>query len=249
MGLIVPSIDLLAGKAVRLRQGKRETAEVLGEPLELAAKYAKLGFQWLHIVDLDAAFGGERQAKLMEEIVKRKGKMKLQVGGGIRSFEAAKEALAVGADRVVFGTALFEADGEVKKAVRELGAARVWAGIDFSGKPPCARVRGWTEGTKMGLKDAIAVAAGCGVGGIAISSVDADGMQRGPDVSLAARARELYESEIWLAGGMRDAADAERAIDAGADAVIFGRALYDAKTELANLADLQKESQRGRKTE
>jgi len=242
MGVVVPSIDLLAGKAVRLRQGKRETAEVLGEPLELAAKYAKLGFEWLHVVDLDAAFGEKRQAKLLEAIAKRKGKMKLQVGGGIRTCAIAKEAIADGADRVVFGTALFENAEEVAKAVQKSGAEKVFAGIDFAGKPPVARVRGWARGTKMGLEDSLRIAKECGAGGVVISSVDADGMQMGPDVSLVSKASEVYNGEIWLAGGMRNAADAKRAFEAGANGVIFGKALYGADANLAELAGLQKES-------
>ncbi len=240
MGLTVPSIDLLEGKAVRLRQGKKETAEILGEPLFLAAKYASLGFEWLHVVDLDAAFGGKRQTALISKIAGKCDRMKLQVGGGIRSCEAAENTIAAGADRVVFGTALFEAAAEVKLAAGRLGEEKVWAGIDFSGNPPCARVRGWVKKTKMGLKDALAVASECDVGGIVISSVDADGMQMGPDVSLAMKACEIYGREIWLAGGMRSAADAKKAFEAGADGVIFGRALYNEKTDLSGLVGLQK---------
>ncbi|MEM2138434.1 MAG: geranylgeranylglyceryl/heptaprenylglyceryl phosphate synthase [Candidatus Anstonellaceae archaeon] len=241
MGIVVPSIDLLAGRAVRLCQGKRETAEVLGEPLSLAEKYAKLGFEWLHVVDLDAAFGRRRQAKLVAAIAKRKGKMKLQVGGGIRSCNASSEAVAAGADRVVFGTALFESKGEVQKAAEELGAEKVWAGIDFAGKPPCAKIRGWTKETKIGLEGALLAAEECGVGGVVIGAVDADGMQQGPDVSLVSEARELFVGGIWLAGGMRNATDAEKAFDAGADAVIFGRALYGKGINLGELSCLQRE--------
>ena len=239
MGLAVPSIDLLGGKAVRLRQGKKETAEALGEPLALAEKYAQLGFEWLHLVDLDAAFGGKRQVELIGKIASRCGKMKLQVGGGIRSCGAAKEALASGADRVVFGTALLENPKEVKKAVEELGAEKIWAGVDFAGKPPVAKVRGWLKGTKMGLKDAMGFASECGAGGVVVSSVDADGMMKGPDVSLVSKAAEVYEGEVWLAGGMRDAGDARKAFDAGANGVIFGRALYGKRMNLGELACLQ----------
>lgn len=230
MGLMVPSIDLLEGKAVRLRQGKRETAEVLGEPLQLAAKYGSLGFEWLHVVDLDAAFGGERQTALLAELRKKCGKMKLQLGGGIRSCKAAESAIAAGADRVIFGTALFEAADEVELAVGKLGAEKVWAGIDFSGKPPRARIRGWTAGADIGIEEALGAASECNVGGVVVSSVDADGMQQGPDVSLVSKAREAYAGEIWLAGGMRNVDDAKKAFDAGAGGVIFGKALYGKKS-------------------
>lgn len=241
MGLIVPSIDLLKGKAVRLRQGKVETAEVLGEPLSLAAKYAEAGFEWLHIVDLDAAFGGRRQAGLISMIAGKCTGLKLQVGGGIRSCNAAEDAIASGAERVVFGTALFEATDEVRKAAAKLGPEKAWVGLDFSGKQPVARVRGWVKKTGIGLDGAFAIAAESGAGGAVVSSVDADGMQQGPDVSLVEKARRIYDGKIWLAGGMRSAADAKKAFGTGADGAIFGRALYDKKTDLRELACLQKE--------
>ena len=78
MKMAIPSIDLLGGKAVRLRQGRRETAEILGEPLQLAAKYSQLGFLYLHVVDLDAAFGGRNQFALLRKLSAACGSMKLQ---------------------------------------------------------------------------------------------------------------------------------------------------------------------------
>ena len=240
MRMVVPSIDMLAGKAVRLRQGRRETAEVLGEPLELAAKYGKLGFRWLHVVDLDAAFGGKNQFPLLEQLAKAAGGMKIQLGGGIRSFPLAKKAFGAGAARVVFGTALFTAPEEVVKTVEGFGPERVWAALDFSGKPPVAKIRGWTNGTGAGLETAIWQAKRCGVGGVVASSVDADGMMGGPDLQLASVAAGRWRRPIWLAGGVRDAVDANAAFEAGAQGVIFGRALYG-DIDLEELLCLQKE--------
>lgn len=226
MRFVVPSIDILAGKAVRLRQGRRETAEVLGEPLELAAKYGRAGFGWLHVVDLDAAFGGRSQLALLEKLAKAAGGMKMQVGGGIRSFQLAEKALGAGAARVVFGTALFTAPDEAAKAVAKFGPEKVWAALDFSGRPPVAKIRGWTAGAEVGIDRAVENAKKCGVGGVVASSIDADGMMRGPDLQLAASAAQRWGGPVWLAGGMRDAADAKAAFKAGAQGVVFGRALY-----------------------
>lgn len=240
MKLAVPSIDLLEGKAVRLQQGKRETAEVLGEPLSLAAAYAKAGFPYLHIVDLDAAFGGRNQFALLKKLSAACGSMKLQWGGGIRSSVLAEEAIAAGASRIVFSTALFTSPQEVSASAEKLGSDRAWASLDFAGLPPMARIKGWKEGTSLGLPEAVAAAEECNVGGLTISSVESDGMMNGPDLPLAWFAASKTSLPIWLAGGMRSAADARAAFAAGAQGAIFGRALYG-KIDLEELSCLQKE--------
>jgi phosphoribosylformimino-5-aminoimidazole carboxamide ribotide isomerase len=239
MGSVVPSIDLLSGAAVRLRKGKESTAERLGEPISLAQKYSELGFSWLHIVDLDAAFGKGDNIRALPRMAEAKGKMKLQWGGGIRSCAAAEKALAAGADRVVFGTSIFLASQEVKDAALRFGSGRVWASLDFSGDPPMARVRGWQEGTGVGVADAIAIAEKCEIGGIMVSAIEQDGTMEGPDLSLLDIAVKCARLPVWLSGGMRDAKDAKRAFARGADGAIFGRALYG-KNGLEGLACLQK---------
>ncbi len=254
----VPSIDILGGKAVRLLQGRRETAEVLGEPLALAAKYAALGFPWLHIVDLDAAFGGGSKGSrgILPSLAKASGSMKIQWGGGIRTAAQAEEALAAGATRVVFGTSVFSAPQEVRAAVDSLGAEKVWASLDFSGMPPVAKIRGWKESAGADVLSALAAAEKCGVGGAVISSVDADGMMNGPNLRLAAevsgmrgwqegsqweQGKPVRNKPFWLAGGMRNAQDAKAAFSAGAQGAIFGRALYSKEFDLEGLSCLQGE--------
>lgn len=240
MKIAVPSIDVLGGKAVRLRQGKRGTSEVLGEPIGLAGKYSSLGFPYLHVVDLDAAFGGKSQLGLLPSISAAAGRMRVQWGGGIRTAKLAKEAADAGAARVVFGTAVFTAPSKVEEAVCALGAARVWASLDFAGEPPAAKVSGWTKGAGAGMAEAIEAAEKCGVGGAVISSVDADGMMNGPDLQLAKLAAAGWKKPFWLSGGMRNATDAKAAFEAGAQGAIFGRALYSG-INLEGLACLQNE--------
>jgi len=242
MNFAVPSIDLAGGKAVRLLQGRRETAEILGEPAELAEKYACAGFPFLHVVDLDAAFGGKSQIAMLGTLFKScaGSRMKIQWAGGIRSLALAEQALSCGAERVVFGTAIFEAPQEVASASARFGAERIWASLDFSGDPPCAKMRGWTKGAQAGVDEAIAAASSCGVGGVLVSSIDADGMMKGPVLRLARAVGAKWKKPFWLAGGMRNASDANEAFAAGAQGAIFGRALYQG-VDLEELACLQKE--------
>lgn len=239
MRQIIPSIDLLGGEAVRLLQGREETAEALGEPMELAAKYERIGFGWLHIVDLDAAFGEGNQFGILKKLRRICRRMKIQWGGGIRSAALAREAFAAGADRVVFGTAIFTAKNEVVAAVKEFGAERAWAALDFSGNPPVAKIAGWKKGTGNWMEEALLAAESAGVGGIIVSSVDADGMQAGPDLRLIAKAAKICSRPFWVAGGMRNAGDAKRAFSLGAQGAIFGRALYGKNIDLEELACLQ----------
>ncbi len=239
MRFAVPSVDILRGKAVRLAQGRENTEKVFGDPVELAAKYDVMGFDVLHVVDLDAAFGSENQFSVLKRMRRACARMQLQWSGGLRSGGLASAAFDAGADSVVFGTALFKSPDDVAKCAKSFGSEKVWGALDFSGDPPVAKIAGWKLGTSVGLVDAIKRAEACKVGGIIVSSVDLDGMGKGPNIPLLSQVRKKYAGPTWLAGGMRDAADAKLAFKAGAQGVIFGLALYDKKTNLEELLRLR----------
>jgi len=241
MGIAIPSIDILGGRAVRLSQGQAGTAQEFGDPVLLAKKYSGVGFGILHVVDLDAAFGGLPQFSALQKIRAACPSLKIQWAGGIRSFGTAKLALSKGAARVVFGTALATSPNDVEMAVQEFGKEKIWAALDFSGKPPLLRIRGWAANAGIGLEEAVARAESSGVSGIILSSVDSDGMEKGPDLSLILQAREKWRGELWIAGGMRGTDDAKASFAAGADGAIFGRALYRKETALEELRCLQDE--------
>ena len=236
----VPSIDVLGGKAVRLRQGKLGTQEVFGNPLALAMKYETAGFRRIHIVDMDAVFGRGSQLALLKKIATECSLLKIQWAGSIRSLEAAKKALACRADRVVVGTALASSPEVVLKCSEEFGSDRVWASLDFSGTPPRMMVRGWKQGADMDLQQAVKLAEKCKVGGLVIGSVDMDGMQAGPDLKLLKKARRLTQLPIVFAGGMRSPKDVKAAVSLGANGAILGRALYDRKIKMEEWLCLRK---------
>lgn len=238
MNLVIPSIDILQGEAVRLRQGKRETAEVLGEPLQLAEKYDKLGFGLLHIVDLDAAFGRKNQFAMLRKLAQQCKRMKIQWGGGIRSAALAAEAIEAGASRVVFSTAIFANPEEVREVAGKYGSEKVVAGLDF--RNGMAQVKGWNAGAGADVEQAVKAAEKCGAGAIVATAIEADGMQNGPDLGLVAKVSEKSGLPVIASGGMRSAADAIACAKAGAAGVIFGRALYG-NIDLEELACLQSE--------
>ena len=239
MNLAFPSIDLLEGKAVRLKQGRKDTAEVLGDPVQLAKKYDSLGFELLHVVDLDAAFGSKNQFRILMRIAAACKRIKIQWGGGIRNADLAAQALEVGASRVIFSTALFMSNLEVEKTSDKFGAEAVVAGLDFRGG--IAQVKGWKQGTGANVSQAVKAAENCGAGSIVATSVEADGMQNGPDLDLVEKVRNATKLPVIAAGGVRNAADAIACANAGANGVIFGRALYGKEFDLEELACLQKE--------
>jgi len=237
----VPSMDIMGGCAVRLRQGRLGTEEFFGNPLALARKYEKAGFGLIHIVDMDAVFGRGSQLALLRKIASACPLLEIQWAGGIRSFEAAKKALVCGANRVVVGTALASSPEVVQKCSEKFGSDRVWASLDFSGKPPRLRIMGWKQGTGMSLPKAVKLAESCNVGGLIISSVDADGMGNGPSLLLIAQARRHTCLPLCLAGGMRNTADVKAALGKGADFAMIGRALYNKKIKTGEWLCLQKE--------
>ena len=239
--VVIPSVDIIGNSAVRLVRGKEGTKRIFGDPLELAAKYEAAGFEILHVVDLDAAFGRKGNLAILGELRKVCKKMKIQWAGGLRSYALASDALAAGADSVVFGTALFESKEDVIRCTETFGSEKIWAALDFGGNPPFARIKGWKNKTAVALPEAFRLTEECNVGGIIVSSVDLDGMEKGPDLQLLSKAVNICSKPVWLAGGMRDAKDAVAAFDLGAQGVIFGLSLYNGKMNFGELLRLQKE--------
>ena len=243
----IPSIDIIGGRAARLRQGMQGTEEYYGGPLALAKKYEKEGFPLLHIVDLDAAFGGKGQLALLRKISSQCRGIRIQWAGGMRCADAVRAAFSAGATRVVFGTAVVRSPSMVRLCVKEFGADAVWASLDFAGNPPKLRVKGWKQGTEVGLRQAVKLAESCGVGGLVISSVDADGMGKGPCLSLIAKVRRCTRLPLVLAGGIRNPKDVKASSGNGADAAIVGRALYDKKIKTCEWLCLRKQTGRKNK--
>ncbi|MGE5187307.1 MAG: 1-(5-phosphoribosyl)-5-[(5-phosphoribosylamino)methylideneamino]imidazole-4-carboxamide isomerase [Acidobacteriota bacterium] len=223
---LLPAIDLLGGRAVRLEEGKRERATVFHErPAELVGELARGGADRLHVVDLDGAFGEPRQRELIRAIVAAS-PIPVEVGGGIRDRAAIDELLALGVAYVVLGTAAVRAPALVEDACRT-HPNRVIVAVDA--RDGVVAVDGWT--TTGGIT-AIALgqrAASWGAAALLYTDVARDGLRVGPNVELTAQLARAVDCEVIASGGVGELDDLVRLRDAGIAAVIVGRALYDRK--------------------
>ena len=228
--LLYPAIDLLEGRAVRLRKGDRQSARMYsGDPAAQARAFVQQGARALHVVDLDAAFGGRRQLDLIERIVEAAAPALVQVGGGIRDIRAAEETLDAGAARVILGTAAVERPALAGSAVARFGQERVACGIDV--KDGRAATRGWTEAEGPSAAELIQDLAGQGVRWLIVTAVARDGTLEGFDLELLREvACAAPDARLIASGGAGDLSHLRALASAGLSAfagAIAGTALYE----------------------
>jgi phosphoribosylformimino-5-aminoimidazole carboxamide ribotide isomerase len=217
---LLPAIDVLEGRVVRLSQGRREAVTIEGgDPVELARRFRSEGARRLHLVDLDGAFSGTPTLDLVERVAAAGG-LPLQVGGGYRSQEAIAAALAAGADRVMVGTAALSPTFLAEAAAR-FGDGLVVA-IDV--KDGEVAVDGWTKGSGTTPADLAAGCAAAGVRRLLVTSTARDGSLAGPDVELLAEVLDAGLPVI-AAGGISSVDDVLRVRGLGCAGAVAGSAL------------------------
>jgi phosphoribosylformimino-5-aminoimidazole carboxamide ribotide isomerase len=225
--LLYPAIDLMGGQAVRLRQGRAEEKTVYSDdPIAVAREWAARGGDWLHVVDLDAAFTGV-QSNL--EVVRRMTasiRIPVQLGGGIRDEAAIERALGAGVSRVVIGTRAAEADDFVGRMVGKFGGERIAVGIDA--KDGLVAVRGWTESTKLAAFDLALRAEKAGAGAIIYTDIATDGMLQGPNWQAVKSMVAETKVPVISSGGVSSAKDLSVLAGVeGLSGAIIGKALFD----------------------
>jgi phosphoribosylformimino-5-aminoimidazole carboxamide ribotide isomerase len=228
---LFPAIDIRHGRVGRLSQGEATRQTVYGDdPVAVAEGFAALGAQWIHVVDLDRAFGDGDNTAVVRGIAARVGgQVRVQLGGGLRSVELARAALAPGVSRVVIGTAA-ALDPAVVPAVLALeGPERIAVGIDA--RDGLVAVRGWTERSALSAEALAQRVVTDGVRTLIYTDVARDGMLTGPDLHGARRLQALGAGVI-ASGGVSGVEDIVAARDAGLAGVIVGRALYAGRVEL-----------------
>ena len=227
--LLYPAIDLMGGQAVRLRQGRAAEKTVFSDdPPAVAKEWAARGGDWLHVVDLDAAFTGH-QANL--ETVRRMAAaiaIPLQLGGGMRDEASIERALDAGVARVVIGTRAAESVEFVAQAVRRFGGDKIAIGIDA--RDGMAATKGWTQTTAVSALALAAEVAALGVAAVIYTDIATDGMLQGPNIPAVRRMVESAGCPVIASGGVSGAADLVRLEGvAGLAGAIIGRALFDGR--------------------
>jgi phosphoribosyl isomerase A len=230
---LLPAVDIRDGRAVRLTQGKADAETVYDhDPVAAARRWIDQGSQWLHVVDLDAAFEGDpRNRHLIADICAATG-ARVQASGGIRTLDDIARSIGYGATRVVIGTMALEDPTFVAKALAEHGDCIV-VGLDADGTT--LRARGWT--TEGGdLFAALAQFTEMGVQRFVFTDIARDGMLGGPNLERLAKVADATSARLTASGGVSSLDDLRRLADVHprVDEVIIGKALYAGRFTVAD---------------
>ncbi len=226
--IVIPAIDLIAGKCVRLYQGdfdQQTTYE--NDPIEQAREFQSAGFTRLHVVDLDGARSGSGQNR---EVVRRLVEavdLPIQIGGGVRTSEDVLELLDLGVQYLILGTAVLTDPERVTQWVKRWGPTPFMVSLDLKGKG--LRSQGWLEGSRVELTEALDRIAGWEIPQVICTDVESDGTLKQPNYATYEELRGQLPGDITLiaAGGISRPEHVSRLKEMGVDGVVVGRALYE----------------------
>jgi len=223
---LLPAVDVAGGKAVRLTQGAAGTETSYGEPIDAANEWVKAGAEWIHLVDLDAAFGRGNNRNVIEKVIRNTPRsVNIELSGGIRDDASLEAALSTGAKRINLGTAALENPEWAAHVIAEFGEA-IAVGLDVRGTTLAAR--GWTQaGGDLWTVLERLERAGCSR--YVVTDVTKDGTLKGPNVELLQQVMERTEKPVIASGGVSsldDIAELRALVPYGLEGAIVGKALY-----------------------
>lgn len=228
---LLPAVDVADGKAVRLTQGEAGSETDYGSPLEAAQTWINAGAEWIHLVDLDAAFGRGDNRAIIREVVDSATSVKIELSGGIRDDASLEAALEAGATRVNLGTAALENPEWTEKVIAKFGDA-IAVGLDVRGTTLAAR--GWTrEGGD--LWEVLARLEDAGCARYVVTDVTKDGTLRGPNIELLREVMKRTSKPVVASGGissLQDITDLRALVGEGLEGAILGKSLYANKFTL-----------------
>ena len=233
---LIPAIDIMGGGVVRLRRGDENAVtryDAEGTPLELARLWREQGAEYLHLVDLDAVLSRGSNGEIVKAVIEDVG-VPVQVGGGIRSLESARDLLDLGAGRIVLGSMALEDPDSVAVLLDEYGRDRVVVALDH--RRGVVLRRGWKKPTGWRLESALGEFAARGVEWFLVTDVDRDGAMEGPDLETYSRIQG--EASIIASGGVRSLDDLLLLRETGVEAAVVGKALYEGRFTLAEAIGL-----------
>jgi phosphoribosylformimino-5-aminoimidazole carboxamide ribotide isomerase len=227
--ILLPAIDLMGGEVVRLRRGlATEKTVYSSDPVAFAKKWEADGADWLHLVDLDAAFSGESANLDAVRKICAAVSVPCELGGGMRSAEKIQAAFDAGVSRVVLGTSACQTPGFVKDMCSRFGGERIAVGIDA--KEGLVAVKGWTETTAVRAADLALSVQRDGAGTIIHTDIATDGMLQGPNFAELEKMLSILDCRLIASGGVSSTEDLRRlAAMPGLHGAIIGKALYDGR--------------------
>jgi phosphoribosylformimino-5-aminoimidazole carboxamide ribotide isomerase/phosphoribosylanthranilate isomerase len=235
--VLLPAVDVADGKAVRLTQGEAGSETSYGDPVDAAAEWADAGAEWIHLVDLDAAFGRGENRSLLRKVIHQVRGIHIELSGGIRDDASLEQALEAGATRVNLGTAALENPEWAASAIAAYGEA-IAVGLDVRGTTLAAR--GWTRegGDLWEVLDRLEEA---GCARYVVTDVTKDGTLRGPNLDLLRQVLDRTERPVVASGGISnldDIAALRELVPLGLEGAIVGKALYAGAFTLPEALDV-----------
>jgi phosphoribosyl isomerase A len=235
--ILLPAVDIADGKAVRLTQGEAGTETSYGDPVDAAGEWAAQGASWIHLVDLDAAFGRGSNAAVLRKVIRQVRGVQVELSGGIRDDRTLEAALDSGAARINLGTAALENPEWAADVIGRYGEA-VAVGLDVRGTTLAAR--GWTrDGGDLWTVLARLEEAGCSR--YVVTDVTKDGTLRGPNLDLLREVTSRTTRPVVASGGVSsldDIAALRELVPLGVEGAIVGKALYAGAFTLAEALDV-----------
>jgi len=225
--IVIPAVDILGGKCVRLYRGDPAKNKVYYEdPLDAAKFLEAQGAELIHVIDLDAALGSGDNLDAIKRILENVN-VKVQIGGGIRSLEKADTLLGLGAYRVIFGTAAVQNPLLVKEAIEKHGSEHVAVALDE--KDGKIAVHGWKNKSELSYVDVAKSFEKMGVGALIFTPISVDGTLQGPQLGKTEQLVKTVDVPVIASGGVAQLSDLVALIKTGAAGVVVGTAIYEKK--------------------
>ena len=238
MLIIIPAVDILGGKCVRLFRGDPNKNKVyFDDPLEAAQLLEKGGAQLIHVVDLDAALGSGHNTKIIKRIVENI-EVKVEVGGGIHSLQKTDELLKFGVYRVIFGTVSVKNPSLVKEAVKLYGSEHVAVGIDE--KDGKVAIHGWKNKSELDYLEFAKSFENVGVGALIFTPISVDGTLKGPQTEKTQRLVESVNIPVIASGGVANLEDLVLLTKTGVMGAVVGTAIYEKKFTVKEALEIVK---------
>lgn len=231
--LIIPAIDILDGKCVRLTKGDYDSVRVYDhDPVSMARRFEDMGAKRIHLVDLDAARGGEKKNRITLKNIRKAVSCLIQVGGGIRTADDAKELIDAGIDRLVLGTILAKTPDTVASWINRFGSLFI-AGIDaLNGS---VKISGWSVDSRIADTELAVKAKALGMCGIIYTNIAKDGTLGGPDIDRTNLIAHTSGLPVMLSGGISSIEDVKAVAEkksAGVVGILTGKAIYEGALDI-----------------